>query len=612
MIRRGQEGDRFLGSFIVEMYGKCGALDDARLVFDNLNVRSVFSWNNIIAAYIHHEHGREALQLFQQMQEKSVKPNSYTFSIVLGACTSQETLADGVLVHVSVIYNGLDSDVVVGTALLNMYCKCGSPSIAQRIFDRIRQQNVVSWTAMIAACVQQGLDKDALEVFRCMLSTEVKPDEFCFSTILGACSNPTILEEAKLIHARIVDCGFEANVVVATALVNMYGKCGSLEDAEGVFARMHERNVIVWTAMITACVQLGQSEKALQLFAQMDQEGLKANEVTFISVLGACASLAHLPNGMLIYKSIVNGGFESDCVVASATVNMFGKCGCPDDARRVFDTMHQRNVITWNALIAAHVHQGDSKEALQLFHQMESDDIKPTNSTFVSILSACASLASLEEGKLIHLSIAKNCSESQLLVGNALVSMYGKCGSPENAWAVFSKMPEQDVISWNAIIAAYTQHGHHEVALQLFNHMQQEGVQPNEVTFVSVLSACSRAGLVLEGLNHFFSMSGNHDMEPTMEHYGCMVDLLGRAGQLAKVEDLISKMPISPDVVAWKSFLGACRIHGDTERGKHAATHVIGMDPQEAPPFVLLSDIYAADERHGNVAEGRTMVERSV
>ncbi|KAI5055285.1 hypothetical protein GOP47_0030430 [Adiantum capillus-veneris] len=595
LLRDNIDDDRFLGNILVEMYYKCGALEEARWMFDRLDSPNVYSWNNIIAAYAHHRCEEEALHLFHEMLSY-VEPNNFTFNIVLGVCANLEALDEGKFVHNQVVYYGHDNDIDIQTTLLNVFEKCGRTNDALRVFNKLHTHTVVSATVMIAAYVREKQFKEALMLFRYIQKTGIEVDGFLLSTTLGACCGQEELEEGRWIHCLAIQGGYVSDIVIETALIIMYGNCGCSDGAETVFQKSVSRSVVLFTSLITAYVQLEHSEKALQIFWQMQHRGIDVNEVTFVSILGACADGPYLEYGQMLYHLIINHGSESDLVVGSAIVNMFGKCGCPEDAHNVFDKLSKRNVVTWNALITSYVQLGDGNMALKLYRQLLSENLRPSEITYVYALAACGILSYLEEGKSIHISITKSGLESHEKVANALVSMYGKSGGLMEALAIFNKLPEQDVVSWNSLVSAYTYHGRHKEALDFFEQMQKGGVKPDGVTFISVLSACSHAGLIVEGLQYLFAMSQDYHIEPTIEHYGCVLDLLSRAGQLEKAEDFIDKMPILPDSVAWRSFLTACKLHGASERGRHTAENVIDSNAQEGPLYVLLANMHVADE----------------
>lgn len=377
----------------------------------------------------------------------------------------------------------------------------------------------------------------------------------------------------------------------------MYGKCGAIEDAHGVFSQMHERNVYTWNYLIGAYVQCGLAFMAMQFFHQMQMEGVFPDRVTFVSTLSACTIRASFMEGKHIHALalMTNHSFNLDVVLSTALVNMYSKCGKLKDAVTMFESMPVRNVVSWSAMLSALVQHGKAREALQLSRKMHLDDVKPDKFTCSMILSACATVAALSEGKRVHAWIDKSMLNIDVVVGNALVSMYGRCGHVEDAQIAFDNMLDRDVVTWSAIIASYGQQGQGEKALRFFQQMQMEGVLPDRVTFFSILSACSHAGLVYEGWRCFVSMNQDCGLTPAVEHYNCMIDLFCRVGRLDDGENLIKSMRDVPSAASsWMTLLGACRMHADVERAKRAAENVFKLDPDSAAPYVVLSSIYAS------------------
>eukprot|EP01018_Ginkgo_biloba_P000439 Gb_36918 [translate_table: standard] len=587
--------DRFLQNTLLSMYAKCWSLVDASRVFNQMNKRDVFSWNVMIAAYARHGFAEEALTLLHQMQRTGIQPNQFTFVSVLPACANLAALMD---VHEEIKKSGFQYDVFVGSALVDMYAKCGSIQKARNVFDKIPQRDVVCWTAMIAGYSQTGHLGEALELFRKMP---------------------------------------ERNVVSWNAMITGYAQNGRVDEAQKLFQKMPARNVVSWNAMIGGYAQNGHCEEALKLFRQMQLAGVKPDSKTFASVLPAYANLAALEQGMEIHEEINRNGFQYDGFVANALVDMYAKCGSLEKARDLFDKMPQRDavsmraagygqnahvdetpiffpkmpkrdIVSWTAMIAGYARNGDAMEALELFKQMQVAGVKPDSKTFASVLPACANLAALEQGMEIHQEIVRSGFQSDVFVVNALVDMYAKCGNIETARHLFNKMHQRDVVSWTAMIAGYAMHGCGEEALELFEQMQNSGVNPNEVTLVCVLSACCHAGLLDDGQRYFNCMSQYYHITPAMEHYGCMVDLLGRAGHLDEARDFIYKMPIKPDATVWGCLLGACRIHKNIELGEYVAERLFELDPKDPAPYVLLSNTYATSGRWDGIEKVRKMM----
>eukprot|EP01018_Ginkgo_biloba_P036783 Gb_13100 [translate_table: standard] len=585
----------------VAMHVRCESLKNAGLR------QNVGFWTKIIVEYAKNGLDEEALKLFGQMQRESVKPNHITFASVVSACGRLGVLEWGQSLHAVIFKTRCKADVSVWNALVTMYSNCGSIQDALKVFDETHKKDVVSWNAIIAGYVQSGHCREALRLFSDLQHGDCKPDHATFTTILSACSAPETLQLGKQIHVHIIKSIFELVISVGNALITMYSKCGTLESAHQMFDKMHKRNVVSWTAMISGYAQNGLGREALKLFCQFLRAGMKPNMLTFAPVLMACATLKALEQGRQIKTHIIKSGFESNVCLGSALLDMYAKSGSMADARQVFERIPDQDVVSCTAMMAGYTEHGLGEEVLQLFCKMKRANMNPDEFTFASVLAACFSL-SLEQGKQVHAHIMKNGLELVVFVGNTLLNMYAKCGSIEEASQVFGKMINRNVISWNSMIAGYAQHGQGREALKVFEQMQQALVKPDYITFLGVLNACSHAGLVNEGNDYFSSMSRDHDITPRLEHYACMVDLLGRAGRLGEAEDFINKMPIEPGALVWQSLLGVCTIHGNIDLGRRAAECLLDLNPQDAATYVLLSNIYAAAGRWDDRAKVRKMM----
>jgi pentatricopeptide repeat protein len=594
IIQNSLESDLIVGTTLIDMYAKCTSMQDAWRVFIKMPSRDVVSWNAIILGYVKCGQGKKALELFRQMQCESVVPSPVTFMGVLNACASVVSLEEGRYAHEQILKTGCESNVFVQSSLIDMYAKCGSMEDAGRVFNKMVLHDVVSWNAMILGHVKCGQGQKALELFNCMQQEGVQPDPVTFVGVLNACASILALDEGRHVHEQIIECGLESNIFVQTSLVDMYAKSGSMEDAWNVFDNMGSRVVASWNAMILGLVKCRKGQKVLELFQQMQSEGVQPDPVTFVGVLNACASIGALDEGRRVHEQIIHSGCESDVFVSSSLVDMYAKCGSMKDSWSVFNKMPLRNVVTWNAIIFGYVKFGQGHKALELFQQMQREGVQPGPVTFAGVLNACASIVALEKGRDVHEQVIRSGCESNAFVGTSLVDMYVKCGSMEDASRVFNKLPSLNVVSWTAMLKGYAIHGHGKEALGHFERMCEEGVEVNGVTFVCLLSACSHVGLVDEGLHFFESMGSVYSIAAAVEHYSCMVDLLGRAGHLQKAEDITKVMSCEQSIVVWKALVGACRIHGDVELGERISELVLKADPGNAASYVMLSNIFAA------------------
>ncbi|CAK9198456.1 unnamed protein product [Sphagnum troendelagicum] len=509
-------------------------------------------------------------------------------------CTHTKNLVEGRKVYAHLSKSGLKADMYLLTAVLSMFCKCGSFTEACQVFDMMQERDVFTWTLMLAAYAKHGLGEEGFKLYEQVRDEELKFDKIMYTSVVSVCASLGDLEKAKSVHQDIIRRGIELDAILEANLVHMYARCGSMKLAHEIFDKMVKRNFVAWTAMIAGSAQHGTISETFEFFQQMQQEHVKPDSITYISLLNACTSPAALKKGQWVYNHIIQAGLEGDVRLRNALINMFTKCGSIQDAQQAFDRMKFRDVISWNTMINSYAEHGPYGKAIEVFHQMQQEGIDPDRVTFICFLKACANQASLAEGKWAHGKIQLAGLGSDLRVGTALIDMYAKCGSIVDALHVFHMMPERNTVTWSAMIVGLGQHGHGRDALQHYHQMLSEGVKPDVVTFTGVLSACSHAGLVEEGLGYFSSMSKDHGISPAFEHFGCVVDLLARAGQLEKTDDFLNKMPQPPAAATWKAVLGACSLHSDLKLAEHAAQMLLALELQDAVAYVSLSHVYTS------------------
>ncbi|KAJ7518193.1 hypothetical protein O6H91_21G058700 [Diphasiastrum complanatum] len=594
IMKNGLEFDAIIGNSLIGMYGKCGCIEEAHKVFLKLPIHDVITWTALMDGYIQQGQAHKALGLFEEMEREGTKPDRITWLSILRACGNIGSVDRGKFIHMELMKNGLDQEISIGNALIDMYAKCGKISEGHSVFLNMSKRDEVSWNTMITACAQQGDVQEAFHFFKKMQEEGVEPGIVAYISVLRACGKIGALKDGQLIHAQLVGSGMDWDINLGNALLDMYMKCGEVNNACQEFLQMPERNVISWTTLVDGCAQNGHTQMAFTLFEKMQKEGLKLDRVAFASILKMCASTGKLDQGKLIHEQLIKCGLKWDAFLGSTLVDMYARCGDVDQAHKVFFQLPERDLISYNAIITGCASHGHGDKALILFDKMKDEGLHPDKVTFVSVLKACGNLGTLQRGKLIHAQVMERGCELDPVLGNALVDMYAKSGSIADARQLFLNLPERDVISWTAIIDGCAQQGHGQEALSLFEQMQEEGVRPNSVTLRCVLSACSHAGLVDEGCHIFQCMHEIHGIRPMLEHYACVVDLLGRAGYLYEAYDFISKMPLQPNAALWMSFLGSCRTHGNLELGLVSFKAILKLDPTDAAAYILMSSIYAA------------------
>uniref|UniRef100_A0A7N1A4C7 DYW domain-containing protein n=1 Tax=Kalanchoe fedtschenkoi TaxID=63787 RepID=A0A7N1A4C7_KALFE len=460
-------------------------------------------------------------------------------------------------------------------------------SYAHSVFESIEEPNVIIWNTMVRACLMASRPDAALDWYVRMVMAGAVPNSYTFPFVLKSCAKVGDGEAGRAVHGQVVKLGFVDDAFVHTSLINMYAQSGGLDDARVVFDKSFHRDAVSFTALITG--------------------DLEPNESTLVSVLSVCAQLGSLEMGTQVTSLIQDKGIELNLRVVNALIDMYSKCGDLEKARSYFDSLPKRDVISWNVMIGGYTHTSRYREALILFQQMQLSDEEPNDVTLVSILPACASLGALDIGKWIHVYINKKFKDlASVTLLTSLIDMYAKCGNIKLARQVFYGMKAKSLASWNAIISGLAMHGHAENALELYSQMLRQGFRPDDITFVAVLSACKHAGLVDLGRQYFKSMLDDYNIKPKLHHYGCMIDLLGRAGLIEEAEDLVKTMDMNPDAAIWGSLLGACKAHNKVELAEVVAEKLIELEPNNPGAYILMSNVYAGAGRWDDVAKIRT------
>ncbi|CAN1219398.1 Pentatricopeptide repeat-containing protein At1g08070, chloroplastic [Linum perenne] len=496
---------------------------------------------------------------------------------------------------------------------------------SHRIFTHIRNPNGFVYNTMMRAHVQRNNPEQALLVYKLMRGDSVGPDTYTYPLLLQSCSQRLAEFQGRLIHGHVFKVGFDSDVYVQNTLINLYAVCGKLgdarqvfdespvldlvswnsmlagyvssrnvEEARKVFDEMTERDLVSWTALISCYEQNEMHEDALKKFKEMVFNGVLVDEVVLISALSACAHSLVVKMGQLIHGLAIKVGIELYVNLQNALIHMYLKCGEFAKARSLFDSMPRKDTVSWSVMISGYAQRDKFADALALFQDMQNDGFEPDDSILVSAISACTHLSALDRGVWIHDYIRKKSLKINVILGTTLIDMHMKFGSVENAIKVFNELEEKGVSTWNALILGLAMNGMVKESLETFSEMKECGILPNEITFLAVLGACRHMGLVDEGRRHFDSMVEDHGIKPTVKHYGCMVDLLGRAGKLREAEELIDSMPMAPDVSTWGALLGACTKYEDNVMGERVGRKLIEFQPDHDGFHVLLSNIYAS------------------
>ncbi|KAL8166703.1 hypothetical protein V2J09_008202 [Rumex salicifolius] len=594
---------------LLSLLCKFGCLNDAVRLFEPIEDKIDPLYHTLLKAYSQNGSLEDALLFFSRMKCDEVEPVVYNFTYLLKLCGDESEIRRGREVHAQLIVHGFGSDLFTMTGAMNMYAKCREVPDAYKVFDRMPNRDLVCWNAMIAGFAQNGRARMALELIARMQVEGQRPDSVTIVTVLPSASSTGSLKVGKSIHGYTVRSGFSSFVNISTALVDFYCKCGAVETARLIFEGMDEKNVVTWNSMIDGYAGSGHSEEALQLFQRMLDEGFEPTNVSVMGALGACGDLGDLEKGRFVHEMLDRVGLGSDVSVTNSLISMYSKCRAVDVAVRIFDSLESKTLVSWNAMILGFAQNGRVNEALHYFRELRQSNTRPDTFTLVSVIPALAELSVLRQAKWIHGLSIRTCLDNNVFVMTALVDLYAKCGAVHTARHLFDRMTERHVTTWNAMIDAYGTHGLGHEAVELFKKMQEGPIKPNGVTFLCVISACSHSGLVKEGQSFFNMMKEVYSIEPAMDHYGAMVDLLGRAGFLNKAWEFIEKMPIEPGINVYGAMLGACKIHKNVELGEKAANRIFDLDPEDGGYHVLLANIYAASSMWDKMAEVRSKME---
>ena len=584
-------GDIFVGTAIVDLYAKCGNMEEAVKEFSRMPIRNVVSWTTVISGFVQKDDSVSALKFFKDMRELEVDINNYTVTSVLTACAKPAMMEEAIQIHSWILKTGYYLDAAVGAALISMYSKIGALDLSELAFKEVGNiKNLGTWAAMISAFAQNQNSRGAIEMFQGMLQESVTPDKFCTSSLFSVIG---CLNLGRQIHCYTLKTGLVSNVLVGSSLFTMYSKCGSLEQSYKVFEQIVDKDNVSWASMIAGFAEHGCSDQAIQLFREMLFEEIIPDQTTLTATLTACSALRSLQKGKEIHGYALRFGVGKDIVVGGALVTMYSKCGSLELASRVFDMLPDKDPVACSSLVSGYAQNGYIEKSLMLFCDMLMADLAIDCFTVSSVLGTVAILNRSGIGTQLHAHIAKLGLDSDVSVGSSLMTMYSKAGSIEDCCKAFDQIEKPDLIGWTTMIVSYAQHGKGAEALSAYELMRKVGIKPDSVTFVGVLSACSHNGLVEEAYIHLNSMAKDYGIEPGYRHYACMVDLLGRSGRLKEAEWFINKMPIKPDALVWGTLLAACKVHGDIELGKLAAKKVMELEPCDAGVYVSLSNICA-------------------
>ncbi|XP_022998231.1 pentatricopeptide repeat-containing protein At2g02750 [Cucurbita maxima] len=584
----------------------------------------------------------EAFSMYSQHHSASLSSHNFIFPPLFKACAKLNSVPQGQMLHTHLMKVGFSADVYAATALTDMYLKLFHVDDALKVFDEMPHRNTASLNAMISGFLLNGFRGEALRMVELVNRGSLKPNSITIVNLLSACAS---VAHGMQVHCWAINLGFQMDVYVATALLTMYCTCEKMGFAAKVFQEMSNKNVVSFNAYISGLLLNGMPRMVIDVFkSMMERPPGKSNSVTLVSVLSACSSLSHLGFGRQVHALTVKID-NDDVMVGTALVDMYSKCGAWQCAHNVlnerkgtsnlftwnsliagmmlneqseiavelFESLEshklQPDSATWNSMISGHAHLGQPAKAFKYFHRMQSAGTVPSLKSLTSFLSICSDLSALRHGKEIHAQVTKRFIHMDVLLATALIDMYMKCGCLSSAQRLFDQFgfKPKDTIFWNAMISGYGNNGENKSAFDIFDRMLEEGVHPNAATFTSLLSICSHCGQVDKGWQFFKMMNKKYDLQPDRDHYNCMIDILGRAGQLGKARKLLEELP-EPSMSSLASLLGACSLHKDSKLGEEMASRISELEPKNPLPFVILSNIYAELGRWKDVERVREMM----
>ncbi|KAL4578255.1 hypothetical protein LXL04_014375 [Taraxacum kok-saghyz] len=592
--KRGFSSETFVCNSLVTLYSNSNNLLSATQIFSRMDNRDAVSYNSLIKGLSQKGLSEKALNLFEKMQSDNLKPDCVTVASLLSTCASIGEYIKGRQLHSYAIKSGMCADMHIEGSLLDLYAKCSDVKTAHEFFNTTKKENVVLWNVMLVAYGQLGDLYNSFCIFSQMQIEGLRPNQYTYPSILRTCTLVGDLNLGEQIHTQVVKTGFQLNVYVCSVLIDMYSKHGYLDTGLKILKCLDEKDVVSWTAMIAGYTQHNLFLEALKTYHEMIHEGIQSDNIGFSSAVSACAGIQAFGQGSQIHGQTVVCGYSSDLSIGNSLVCLYARCGKIHEAYQAFDKIDLKDNVSWNGLVSGFSQSGYYEEALKVFVEMHERGVEMNMFTYGSAVSAAANTTNITQGKQIHGKMVKTGFNLETESSNVLITLYSKCGSLDDAKKEFLEMGDKkNEISWNAMITGYSQHGCGDKAIELFDEMTQNGHTPNYVTFVGVLTACSHVRLVEKGMEYFKSMSENYGLVPRPEHYACVVDILGRAGQFTRAMEFIKKMEIEPDAMTWRTLLSACTVHKNKKIGEIASKNLLELEPQDSATYVLLSNMYA-------------------
>lgn len=615
---------RIVYNSLLNMYSMCltkmGWLNDlgfskydlVRKVFDTMPKRDVVAWNTLVSWYVKNQRYVQAVRQFRMMMRMGIKPSPVSFVNVFPALASIGDYRNANVLYGMLLKLGNEyvHDLFVVSSAIFLYAELGCLDFARKVFDHCLEKNTEVWNTMIGGYVQNNCSFEGIDLFLQAVEAEhTVVDDVTFLSVLTAVSQLQCLDLAQQLHAFVIKNLMVLPVIIANAILVMYSRCSSIHTSFNVFKKMVKRDVVSWNTMVSAFVQNGMDDEGLMLVYEMQKEGFAIDSVTATALLSAASNLRNQEIGKQTHAYLFRHDIQFEGM-ESYLIDMYAKSGLIRSSQLIFQKsyMNNRDQAVWNAMIAGYTHHELIEEAFVTFRQMLGQNLMPNAVTLASILPACNPLGSLDLGKQLHGFSIRSLLDQNIFVSTAVVDMYSKSGAINYAENVFTKSPEKNSVTYTTMIFGFGQHGMGEKALSLFHSMRKSGIEPDAITFVAILSACSYAGMVDKGIKVFKSMETDFKIRPSIQHHCCVVDMMGRVGRVVEAYEFVKQLGEEGNVLEiWGSLLGACRLHRHIELGELVAKKLreIDMVDSLAGYHVLLSNIYAEEGNWENVDKVR-------
>lgn len=615
---------RIVYNSLLNMYATCllsSGCDLVERVFRTMRKRNVVSWNTLIAWYAKTGRYMEAVRCLAMMMKTGCRPSFVSFVNVFPAVSGlgDTDIANVVYGMVTKLGDDYVNDLFVVSSAITMYAELGCLDFARKIFDNCLKKNAHVWNTMISGYVQNNCPVVAFEQFTKALEAQDggNIDDVTFLSALTSASELQQLDVAQQLHSYLIKSSLVSSVILINAVIALYSRCNCIGDSFKVFSGMQERDVVSWNTMICALIQNDLDNEGLMLVYEMQKLGFSIDDVTITAILSAASNLRNQEIGKQTHAYLIRHGIQFNGM-ESYLIDMYAKSGLTQAAETIFNRTCKgsSDLAVWNAMISGSTQNGLIEESLIIFQQMLEENVMPNAVTLASVLPACSQLGSMALGKVLHAFAIRNFLDENVFVSSALVDMYSKSGAIVYAERVFVKLAEKNSVTYTNMILGYGQHGKGEKAIALFHSMKECGINPDAITLVAVLSACSYTGLINEGLEIFESMESEYGIRPSTEHYACIVDMLGRVGRVVEAYEFARKLGKEGNVWGiWGSLLSACKIHQDFELGKVVANKLLEMEGADRITgyHVLLSNIHAEEGNWEDVkAVRKEMLERGM